>query len=280
MRPKTENIINEAWSILAGYHPMTLRQVFYRLVAAQVIENRQNNYKSLSRALVTARQNGDIPWEWIEDRLRKPRAVGMWADLADFADTAIKAYRRDVWKDQECYLEAWLEKDALSGIFERVLRPYGVTLNVGRGYDSWSSIRAAAERYGNGDKVSVIYFGDFDPSGEDMVRSLTDRLEFFDCWPTIDKVAVTWHQIKDYALPPNPAKLSDSRAPGFIAEHGDNCVELDALPPDALEDIAVAEVEAYMDLDALTDTKITEKRDLERLAGFLSQPGGAKEEDD
>jgi hypothetical protein len=61
--------------------------------------------------------SSEIPWDWIEDRLRQPRAVSMWADLTDFAETARRAYRRDVWPSQSRYVECWLEKDALSGIF-------------------------------------------------------------------------------------------------------------------------------------------------------------------
>jgi hypothetical protein len=73
-------------------------------------------------------------------------------------------------------LEAWLEKDALSGIFADALQPYGVTFNVGRGFDSATSVKGAADRYGDGAGVAVLYFGDFDPSGEDMVRSFRERL--------------------------------------------------------------------------------------------------------
>jgi hypothetical protein len=98
----------------------------------------------------------------------------MWAGLGEFATTAVAAYRRDVWTGQIIRVETWLEKDALSGIFEDVLEPYGVTLNVGRGYDGWDSIHKAALRLGDGD--IILYFGDFDPSGEDMVRSLGGRL--------------------------------------------------------------------------------------------------------
>src|SRR5437879_10188225 len=93
-----------------------------------------------------------------------------------------RSYRRDVWPTQPVYLEVWLEKDALSGIFEDVLKPYGVTLNVGRGFDGWTSIKDASERFLDKSEnvpVTVLYFGDFDPSGEDMVRSLRERLDFF-----------------------------------------------------------------------------------------------------
>lgn len=187
---KTCELIETARSILEEHRPMTVRQVYYQLVSRQVIENTRSQYQSVSNALVAARQEGTIPWDWIEDRLRRPRHVSMWADLAAFAETARRAYRRNVWAEQSDYIECWLEKDALSGIFEDVLNWYGVTLNVGRGYDGWSSIRNAAERYGSGEVVTILYFGDFDPSGEDMLRSLGVRLAFFDCEPEIVKSAL------------------------------------------------------------------------------------------
>lgn len=169
---KTAKLIEDAAAILAEHNPMTLRQCYYQLVSRQVIENNRSAYQSLSKALVSARLEGIIPWEHIEDRLRRPRHVSMWGGLTDFAETAAAAYRRDVWADKPIYIETWLEKDALSGIFEDALESYGVTLNVGRGFDGWDFINNAALRFGaQGKPVAVIYFGDFDPSGEDMVAA-------------------------------------------------------------------------------------------------------------
>jgi hypothetical protein len=184
---KTIQLIDAAVEILRAHHPMTVRQVYYQLVSRQDLENNISRYKATCNLLVDARKDGVIPWEWIEDRLRRPRTVGMWENLNTFAETALRAYRRDVWDMQPTYLEVWLEKDALSGIFEDILRPYGVTLNVGRGYDGWSSIYKAARRLGTGKEVTILYFGDFDPSGEDMFRSLIDRLAELDCHPEMRK---------------------------------------------------------------------------------------------
>jgi hypothetical protein len=171
---KTTELIEAAAEILAEHHPMTMRQVFCRLVSRQVIENTRGAYQAVSKALVAARREGLIAWEWIEDRLRRPRHVSMWSGLDDFAETAAAAYRRNVWVEQAVRSECWLEKDALSGIFEDALRGYGVTLNVGRGFDGRDSIHNAALRLGDDDVI--LYYGDFDPSGEDMVRSLRERL--------------------------------------------------------------------------------------------------------
>ena len=267
---KTEQLIDAAVGILREHRPMTVRQVFYQLVSRQVIKNDRSQYSSVSRCLVNARKEGIIPWAWVEDRLRRPRCVSMWSGLAAFADTARRSYRRDVWETQPCYIEAWLEKDALAGIVEDVLDPYGVTLNVGRGYDGWDSIRNAAERFGDGKGKVILYLGDFDPSGEDMLCSLRGRLGFFHCEPEIVKCALTGDDILRYQLPPDPAKRTDTRSKRFIEKHGDLSVELDALPVDVLRDRLVGEVESRMDLAALAGVKVLEETERSTLVEALS----------
>jgi len=251
-----------AKEVLAECHPMTVRQIYYRLVSRQIIENHRGQYQAVSNALVDGRKSGEVPWEWIEDRTRRAHTVSMWDGLGDFAKTAVRAYRLDVWQTQDVLVEVWLEKDALSGIFEEILRPYGVTLNVGRGYDGWSSIHAAAERYleWSGD-VIVPYFGDFDPSGEDMLRSLQERLAYFDTSPEIEKVAIVQQDIIDYELPPDVTKESDTRSAAFVAKWGDNAVELDALPVQVLRDRIRQAVEQHMDLAALARVRAQEVQD-------------------
>ena len=268
---KTQEIIEAARAILSEYNPMTVRQVFYRLVASHAIDNTRGQYQAVSRALVSARQEGSVPWAWIEDRLRRPRVVSTWRDVSDFADTARRAYSRDPWPTQPRLVEVWLEKDALSGIFEDALEPYRVTLRVGRGYDSWSSIRDAAERYGRrGQAVTVLYFGDFDPSGRDMVRSLAERLGFFGTSPEIRICAILREDIERYDLPPDFTKASDSRQAAFVAKYGDVAVELDALPIEVLTERIDGAVRDLLDLDALWHVQAQEKSDRQEIAQLLS----------
>jgi hypothetical protein len=256
---KIENALHE---VLSAHHPMTVRQAYYQLVAAQVISNSRASYQKIGGILVDLRKDGTIPWEWIEDRLRRPRRVSMWDDPAAFAEAACAAYRRDVWATQSQYLETWLEKDALSGIFEDALEPYGVTLNVGRGYDGWDSIRNAAARFIEKEGGTILYFGDFDPSGEDMARSLRERLAFFGAELDLIKIALTAKDIERYNLPPDPAKLSDTRAAAFVAVHGDVSVELDALPVEVLRERIISEVEVRLDVEAIT--RLRKQDELER----------------
>ncbi|MBI4911050.1 MAG: hypothetical protein HY820_46000 [Acidobacteria bacterium] len=268
---KTLRIIEEAHGILNAHRPMTVRQIYYQLVSRQVIENARTQYQAVSNALVDARKEGTIPWDWIEDRLRRPRQVSMWSGLTSFAETVRAAYRREVWDSQPGYLEVWLEKDALSGIFEEILNDYGVTLNVGRGYDGWDSIHNAAQRFGDGAGACILYFGDFDPSGEDMVRSLRERLAFFGCRPAIEKCALTASDVRSYDLPPDFTKKTDTRRAAFVALHGDVSVELDALPVDVLRDRLRSAVEQCMDLGRLALTKAAEERDRKRLWQVLQE---------
>lgn len=270
LHKKTLRKIEEALVVLEENHPMTLRQVFYQLVSRQALKNTKSQYDSLGRALVRARQEGLIPWEWMEDRIRQPRHVSMWDGLADFKEMAKRVYRRNVWLAQPGYIECWVEKDALSGIFLDELLPYGVTLNVGRGYDGWDSIHNAAQRWGDGQGITVLYFGDFDPSGEDIPRSLVERLAFFNCYPDVVVCALTLDDVRRYNLPPDFTKATDTRRDAFVEKYGDIAVELDALSVDVLRARIRSEIEARMDLDALNGVRQVEAQEKVQLMELLS----------
>jgi hypothetical protein len=97
---KTLKLLEVACEVLAQQHPMTVRQVYYQLVSRQVIENNRGQYQAVSNALVDASKEGVIPWDWIEDRLRRPREVPMWDNLAERVDSVVWGYRRNVWPTQ------------------------------------------------------------------------------------------------------------------------------------------------------------------------------------
>jgi hypothetical protein len=265
---------------LAAHHPMTLRQVHYRLVSRDDIvhPNTISAYDTLSSWLRDDRLAGEVPWEWMEDRMRVARGWKGWNDPAEFLRGALSGYYRDPWQDeaQDHYVEVWLEKDALSGIFSDVLGHYRVTLNVGRGYDGWTSIKRAAERYNSrwhhrGVETTVLYFGDFDPSGEDMHRSLIERLAELGAEPDVIKVALTHDDAQ--RLPGDVTKADDSRGAAFIAKYGDLAVELDALPVEELQQRIRSSVEEYINMDALGESHRLEdeqREEMRRLAEELA----------
>jgi hypothetical protein len=148
-----------------------------------------------------------------------------------------------------------------------------VTLNVGRGYDGWDSIHKAAVRYNSCADVTVLYFGDFDPSGEDMVRSLRERLGFFGCHPELIKCALTGEDVLRYELPPDFAKATDTRRAAFVARYGDVAVELDALPAEVLTERLHSEVAARIDSGALDAVRAREEHERKQLTAALQHLG-------
>ena len=247
-----------------GYR-MTLRQLYYQLVSKEIIPNRQREYSKLSRILTEARMCGLIDWDFIEDRIRVPKFPNQFDDISDAMNTITQVYRLDRWNGQKNYVEVWVEKDALSGVLNPVTHKYHIHLLVNRGYSSASAMHDSALRIGEQaveKNCIILYFGDHDPSGEDMVRDIRDRMQTFGCNVIVKKVALTIMQVKQYHLPPNPAKLSDPRSGKYIDEYGNESWELDALPPDVL--VKMVENEIMNTLNWSMMKKIIEQENVDK----------------
>lgn len=269
---KTLDLFAAVNGILGEYEgPLTLRQVYYRLVAAQIIQNTENEYKGLSKHLTRARLAGLVDDSRIIDRVRSTLRVQCWPDLSHFLQTVRRAYRREKWTSQDYNLEVWCEKDAVAGVLEPIANEYEIILYPCRGYNSYSALKEAAERIGYIDRPTVVlYMGDFDPSGQDMPRDIRDRLtEDFGVQLDLYVIALTLEQIEDHDLPPAPAKRSDSRAAAFMARNGDMAVELDALPPNVLQDLVRGNVEQFFDKSAFEQEAEIEREERETLEALI-----------
>jgi hypothetical protein len=274
---KTLALFDQVNGILAEYDvPLTLRQVYYRLVAAHIIPNTERAYKNLSARLTDGRRAGRIDPRRITDRLREASRVSCWDDLPDFLQAVRQSYRREKWTSQPVAVEVWCEKDALGSVLEPITDRYEVTLYVGRGYSSYSAMMDAADRIKEREQRTVVlYFGDFDPSGQDMPRDIRDRLAAdFDVEVDLRVIALTPEQIAEHNLPPAPAKKTDTRAAAFVAKHGDLSVELDALPPDVLQALVRDGIEGLMDLAAFGAEADTEAEEQEQLAAVIDGIAG------
>jgi len=277
-------IVERVREILGEYEfPMTLRGIFYRLVSEQLLVNTRSEYSQLSDKLARAREQGQIPWDSIVDLTREPIVPSTWADLGEFAETVRGAFRLEVWERQPAYVEIWLEKRALSELFRRVCAPYAVRLMVGVGYSSATFVHDGADhlrRIAAEKPVRIYDFGDFDPGGLDIARDVRERLSRYGAEAEYQRVALTWAQVEEHKLPPVMTKPTDSRAPAFIAEHGDVAVELDALPPNALEELVQAAILESLDMSQFEATRAEERRlqsRLEEWADDLAERGSAEE---
>jgi hypothetical protein len=284
-----------------GYD-LTLRQLYYRFVAAGWIPNNMKSYKRLGEIVSRARLAGLLDWNYIVDRTRALRGTSHWETPGSVINSAAYGYRRDKWATSPRRVEVWVEKDALVGVIGRVAERHDVNFFSCRGYVSSSEQWAAARRILGylqaGQAVTVLHLGDHDPSGIDMTRDITDRLTNFiltdwcdreghdredytdgELWKlvgdslnewtdepfVIDRIALNANQVRQYNPPPNPAKLTDSRANGYIARHGNDSWELDALPPEVLDALIDSNIAALRDGDAYNAIEAEETRERELL---------------
>ncbi len=176
-----QHIIDIVDEYAAEGYVLTLRQLHYQFVKSNWIVNHDSAYSKLGDILDDCKYTGVIDWNNIEDRGRKPYLPYHVKDVEDALNDTIEQYRIDRQDGQDVHIELWSEKDALSAILQRSTEKYHIQLVINKGYTSSSAIYSAYKRFVNhiskGKRVVVLYFGDHDPSGLDMVRDIRDRVE-------------------------------------------------------------------------------------------------------
>lgn len=275
---KTEATIDQANRIIEEYQAqgfsLTLRQLYYQFVARDLIANLQKEYNRLGAIINSARLAGLVDWTTIEDRTRNLQAQAHWSNPASIIQSAAHSYRIDKWKSQPCRIEVWIEKDALIGVLERPCKGWDIPYFSCRGYTSQSEMWRAAGRLikysSEGQRTIILHLGDHDPSGLDMTRDIEERLHLFMTYHGAEPVEVfriglNRDQVDQYKPPPNPAKLSDTRARWYVSQHGTDSWELDALEPSVIEKLIYDSIEDLVDAQRYTEAQEEEEKDKERL---------------
>lgn len=280
LQDKTLRLIELANSIVGEYtaqgFSLTLRQLYYQLVARDYIPNSDKSYKSLGGILSDARLCGLMDWDAIEDRTRSLRKRTDWQSPATIIRAMQSNYTLDLWEGQEYAVEVWVEKDALVDVVARACQPLGVAFFACRGYTSQSEMWAAGQRlaaYLEEDRTPIIlHLGDHDPSGIDMTRDIVDRLSMFADQPIeVQRIALNYDQIYRYNPPPNPAKLTDSRSDDYISRFGPSSWELDALEPTVLVDLITSKLNDFITDRDQWDAMFDQEKEGKRLLGKVSQ---------
>lgn len=237
-----------------GY-TLTLRQLYYQFVSKDLLSNTERSYKNLGVLITKARLAGLISWTVIEDRGRTCSNIGHWEEnIYNIINGLDGQISYDRWARQENYVEVWVEKEALSSVISRPCYRHHVRFMSCKGYVSSSAAWNAGQRYKEaeeaGKNLVLIHLGDHDPSGMDMTRDNSKRVDLFSGTNVdIRRIALNMDQIERYNPPPNPAKLSDSRARDYIQEYGGSSWELDALKPAVIDDLITKEIKSLIDMD-------------------------------
>jgi hypothetical protein len=177
-----QNIVSIANEYLRDNYVLTLRQLYYQLVARDIVPNHDKVYAKISSIKDDVVYSGLVDWEVFEDRGRVPMQAYYEYDVKDALQRTINSYKLNRQLGQKNHIEVWTEKDAISSILKRATNPKTIRLVVNKGYTSSTAIYESYGRFldeiENGKKVKILYFGDHDPSGIDMIRDITERVTF------------------------------------------------------------------------------------------------------
>jgi hypothetical protein len=283
-------VVSRAADIVRSYDiPITLRQLFYRLVSDNLIPNQVGPYKKLSERTAKLRRSRQFPA--LFDRGRTVLKPSGYDSPHHAVDAAARWYRRDRTEGQRYQVWLGVEKNALAGLMEDWFGDYGVPVLPLGGYSSESIDRQVVRDVSlDGRPAILIYGGDFDPSGMDIGRNFIDNTT---CWHRTIRVGLSEQQIADLSLPVLEGKATDSRAPRFIATHpvihteyDFGCdaqgrripvqVELDAVDPHTLRDWYLDALADYWDDDTYADVLTQEDADrdlLRRVADDMAVAG-------
>ena len=276
-----KDIFNRKWitdnsiEIINQYEKgmLTLRALHYQLVSIGMT-NTITHYKRVVAAMIEARWAGLVDFDAFSDHDRAMIGETKYKETSlessvDEAKESIRSwmelYFKNRWENQPYYPEVFIEKKALQGVFKKPCIENRIALGACKGYPSLTFLNEATERFkiaeSNGKIPIILYFGDYDPSGEDIPRAIEENIKRLGCESIeIRRIALLESQVMEWKLPPAPAKESDSRTANWT---GLGQVELDAVKPEKLHELCNFAIADIFDPELYSDLK--EQQDEERL---------------
>ena len=272
---KSLELIDAAVRILEENQPATVRAVCYQLFIRKRIATMEKKYTSMvSKQLVWAREHDRVPWAHIVDETREAECTPSWEDPEAFINSAVRQYRKNYWTTQPEWIEVWSEKGTVRGTLAPVLDEYGITFRVMHGYGSATALHSIADETTGRDKhLTVLYVGDWDPSGMDISeRDAPKRLKRYAGSAEIIRVALNEGDVGPNSTLPSfdvETKRKDSRYPWFKGRYGNRCWELDALSPAVLRQRVDFEIQRRLDIDAWNHSIEIEAAETDSLRDVL-----------
>lgn len=271
---------------LKSYWPLSVRQIHYRLLNTVVLKNANDpksryandlkSYKDLCEILARGRLAGNLPMESISDDTRPFTQWNTHRNPESFITSEIKklflGYWRDLLQSQPNQIELVGEKLTVEKILKRAAAEYCVSVSIGKGYAPLDVRHKMVQRFKKSgkEKLVILYVSDFDPEGRDMptafARSLRDDFGIEEDRIQLVRVALNPEQISELNLPPMmKAKKDSSRYEKFAASHGDDVYELEAVPPETLQQFVSDAILSVLDVDAFNEEHEREEQDAKEL---------------
>lgn len=253
-------ITDNAVDIIKGYEDgvLTLRGLHYQLVG-RGMTNDIPHYKKTVSAMIKARWDGLVRFEVFSDHDRE--TIGE----TDIEETVLEneiesskryithwmeSYTGNKWENQPFIPEVWIEKKALQGLFEPICRRMGIALSPCKGYPSLTFLNEAKQRFreilNEGKTPIILYFGDYDATGEDIPRSIKENLRNLGINIEVKRISLLEDQVIEMGLPHAPTKPGDTRGKNW---GGFGQVELDAVDPKVLSEMCSDAIDEYFDFE-------------------------------
>ncbi len=270
-------------AVLAEYQkylPLTIRQVFYRLVAKYAYPKDENAYGRLCETLNKARRAKLISFDDIrDDGVSVMRNAG-YDSIKDFHDeTALRArsYKRDRQYGQSYRVELWCEAAGMMPQLDLVASKYSIPVYSNGGFSSLTAVRNIVDRAVSCNEPTIfLHVGDYDPSGESVFDAMSrDVVAFVEADRVLattevipERVALTSKQVARYGLPTAPPKKSDSRTKGWHAQGKGGTCQVESLTPSDLALIVENAILDWIDLDTYEEVLEMERGERAQLLGL------------
>jgi hypothetical protein len=257
------------------YLPLTVRQIYYRLVGRGVIG--KDDVRPIYTLLVKARKAKVIPFEWVRDDGIVVSGGGGYLDAKERIEELEEEARRpivvDRQSDQGQFCEIWVEAAGMVPQIKRVADEFTIPVYSGGGYRSQTAAWEAAQRAVERDVPTVLLqISDLDPDGLMIAESFAEEVAAYakadgGSEVTTERIALTEEQVRRFDLQPDPDPVlpRSARKRAWINEHGAQKWQAEALPPDVLAREVEAAIWRYFDRATYEKQLAREKRENESL---------------
>jgi hypothetical protein len=188
-KPETLQLLAHVEAVLDEYEnylPLTVRQIFYRLIGKGVIGKSDAAYDSLVGHIANARRAELIPFESITDADVEGLAVPRTdveirqGDFWTLTEKRAGNHRRHRAEGQPYRIIVWTEAAGTKPQLQRALGDLPCTVHSGGGQTSLTVVKALADASRAENKPTVmLHVGDNDPNGTVIYQSLAEDAQMF-----------------------------------------------------------------------------------------------------
>jgi hypothetical protein len=276
---------------LREYWPLSVRRIHYSLLndppltmaskPKSIYRNNERCYKKLCQFLTEARAEGLLPKYGIGDKTREENLWASYPNVGPFFQKLVnqfgKGYVRDKMQSQPNHIEIVGEKLTIENIITPIAAKYGIPCMISRGYCSYPPRMHMYDRWkaSGKNKLVIIFMNDLDPEGLNMPEAFIQAMRGdFKMGNRVQghRAGLKIEHVRELKLPRNnAAKVSSSRYKEFSKKYGQSAYELEACPPDRLQEILDETIRSIINLGLYNEQVELEKTDAVQIRSYSQE---------